>query len=312
MTNCLFHEFDVPIALIFFNRPRFLTRVFGIIQTIKPKQLFLIQDGPRANHPEDHQNIQLCRNIVETIDWACETFYNYADHNLGCGIRPYTGISWVFSHVDSAIILEDDCVPNPSFFPFCKWLLRYYEKNERIGMISGLNHFEKWNCGASYFYAKAGANTGWATWKRVWDKYHFDFSDLEKIDKKLVQAQFPFKRAAESRMAAWKKGRTQILSGKNRSFWDLQLELCKFVNQYLTIIPAVNLISNIGIGKSATHNAIASPFNNLHTYEIVQFTHPDKLVIDKTYDERYYRLTCPSFCKKIVIHLSRNIPNNKA
>jgi hypothetical protein len=38
------------------------------------------------------------------------------------------------------IILEDDCVPSTSFFPYCADLLDRYESDERAMMISGNNH----------------------------------------------------------------------------------------------------------------------------------------------------------------------------
>lgn len=48
-----------------------------------------------------------------------------------------SGISWVFEQVEAAILLEDDCVPAPTFFPFCTELLERYRMDARIGMIAG-------------------------------------------------------------------------------------------------------------------------------------------------------------------------------
>jgi len=101
-------EIDVAVALIFFNRPDTLQKVFEKVKKASPSKLFLIQDGPRDNNESDKKLIEKCRNIVNDIDWECKVFKNYSDKNLGSGLRPYTGITWVFEHVDKAIFLEDD------------------------------------------------------------------------------------------------------------------------------------------------------------------------------------------------------------
>ena len=122
------------VAIIFFNRPNTLKRVFEAVCKAKPKNLFLVQDGSRGE--EDEEKIKKCREIVEKIDWDCNVYKNYSDVNLGCGKRPQTGISWVFEHVERAIILEDDCVPQNSFFHFCDELLEKYADDKRVLMIS--------------------------------------------------------------------------------------------------------------------------------------------------------------------------------
>ena len=294
------YKIDVPVALVFFIRPCLLKKVFAAIRQARPRQLFLIQDGPRSGRADDEENIRACRAIVEDIDWECEVSRNYAEHNLGCGMRPYTGISWVFEHVDWAIILEDDCVPSQSFFTFCCELLDYYENDGRIGMISGLNHFGKCVCEGSYFFAKSGANTGWATWKRVWEQYDYGFSYADGLDKRAIEQQFPSRRAARDRMSAWQKGRDRIHNGDNVSFWDLQLEACKFAYNYTTIIPTKNLVTNIGTGKSSTHNTLKSPFNNLPAYEMQELIHPAGFAQNYAYDRRYYRIVSPPLYKKAV------------
>lgn len=293
-------QLDVPVALVFFNRPQCLEKVFDGVRRAKPRQLFLIQDGPRPGFADDRANIAACRAIVDKVDWECRVLRNYAANNLGCGVRPYTGISWVFEHVDRAIILEDDCVPAASFFSFCSLLLERYRDDERVGMICGLNHFGSWPCGDSYFFAMSGANNGWATWKRVWNQYDFSISPLSNMDKQTVYHRFPFRRAAKARLRAWRSARRRILRGENVSFWDLQLEACKFLHPYLTIIPADNLIQNIGTGNDAAHNRSVSPFNNLPLYEIPRLVHPSSVEANLGYDERYYRYVCPPFYRRVM------------
>lgn len=138
------------VTMIFFNRPDTLEKVFEKVRTAKPPKLFLVQDGARKGNSEDLEKIQKCRQIVDNVDWCCEVYKNYSDVNLGCGVRPQSGITWALSQVDSTIILEDDRVPDMSFFTYCDEMLERYKDDERICYISGLNHFEEWDFGGEH------------------------------------------------------------------------------------------------------------------------------------------------------------------
>lgn len=281
---------ETAVALIFFARPSTLSRVFEVIRVVKPKKLFLIQDGPRNNN--DLEKMLECRAIVENVDWDCDIYKNYSEINLGCGLRPYTGITWVFEHVDKAIILEDDCVPNPSFFNYCDTLLAMYEKDERISYISGLNHFEKWDFGGfSYGFVKNGAIWGWATWKRSWARY--DYS-VELINnpylKRLLEANMINYR---EKIKVWENTNHLLKNKTNLNYWDIQWGFVKHSQNQLVIVPEVNLISNIGVGSESTHakndnkkHKKYSDFNNMPTYSINnELVHPPFVLCDTYYDK---------------------------
>ena len=142
---------NTPVALIIFNRPDTTKKTFDEIAKARPPKLFVIADGPRADHPEDIKKCAAVREIIERVDWKCEVIKNYSDVNLGCGKRPATGISWIFEHVEEAIILEDDCVPHPTFFRFCEELLEKFRYDERVMQISGSN-FQLGHKRTSYSY----------------------------------------------------------------------------------------------------------------------------------------------------------------
>ena len=76
---------------------------------------------------------------VAQVDWDCEVHHNYSETNLGCRQRVSSGISWVFEQVEDAIILEDDCLPHPTFFAFCAEMLECYRHDQRVSSISGNN-----------------------------------------------------------------------------------------------------------------------------------------------------------------------------
>lgn len=164
---------NVPIVLIVFNRPEKALRMFRSIARVKPTRLFVIADGPRRYNEDDIEKCAATRAIFDNIDWDCKLTKNYSKVNLGCGIRISTGITWVFEQVDRAIIIEDDCLPHPTFFRFCEELLEKYESDERIMHIAGRKACAKLpETNYDYYFSHELNCWGWATWARAWK--HFD------------------------------------------------------------------------------------------------------------------------------------------
>ena len=149
--------FNTPVLLIIFNRPLHTQKIFDQIKKIKPKHLFIVGDGPRPHRPDDIQKCAATRKIIEQIDWDCKLRTLFRNENRGCGHGPAEAISWFFEHVEAGIILEDDCLPDISFFPFCELLLKEYKNDSNIFLISGTNPLQKWKENKSvYFEAKFG------------------------------------------------------------------------------------------------------------------------------------------------------------
>ena len=155
------------VALILFNRADTTEQVMRQIAKAKPARLFLIADGPRPDRPDDVARCAAARKAAEgLVDWECELLRRYSDTNLGCGWGPAGGISWVFEHVEEAIILEDDCVPHPDFFRFCTELLERYRYDERVAQVSGnFHHYGRYTGSESYFFSRYSVTSGgFATW----------------------------------------------------------------------------------------------------------------------------------------------------
>ena len=131
---------ETPVVFVIFSRPETTARVFEAIRQAQPAMLLVIADGPRPDRPEDVERCAATRAIIEQVDWDCEVLKNYADENMGCGKRPASGFTWAFEQVEQAIILEDDCLPHPSFFTYCETLLDYYRHDTRIMHINGNNY----------------------------------------------------------------------------------------------------------------------------------------------------------------------------
>ncbi|MBQ8055703.1 MAG: hemolysin activation protein, partial [Paludibacteraceae bacterium] len=173
-------EIDVNVLIIFFVRDEVLKKTFEAVKKARPRRLLLWQDGPREDRADDLEGIERCRKIVEDIDWDCEVYTTYNEKNIGCDPSIYYAYKWAFTKVDKCIFLEDDQVPNQSYFRFCKELLDKYENDTRISHICGYNYTEiAPDCETDYLFAPFGSGA-WATWKRVVDEWEEDYGFLSQ------------------------------------------------------------------------------------------------------------------------------------
>lgn len=273
--------FPVPIALIIFNRPDTTDRVFQAIRQAQPQRLFVIADGPRVGRPGEAEKCAATRAIIDQVDWECEVLTNYSDTNLGCKYRVSSGIDWVFSQVEEAIFLEDDCLPAPSFFPFCQTLLEKYRYDDRVMMISG-NNFQPENrqIDGSYYFSKYIHIWGWATWRRAWQHYDVEMASWQNFrDQGLLKAVCNDPIEVEY----WLKIFNDIADGAVDT-WDQQWVYTCWQQSGMSIMPNVNLISNIGFRDDATHTIGASPWAEMPVGSIHNIRHPTFVLKDQEAD----------------------------
>jgi hypothetical protein len=249
-----------PIAFIIFNRPDTTEKVFEAIRQAKPSILLVIADGARKDKLGEAEKCNATRAIIDGVDWECEVRTNYSDVNLGCGKRVSSGIDWVFQEVEEAIILEDDCLPHPTFFQFCDELLEYYRHDSRIMAISGDNfqNGRKYT-DASYYFSRYMHVWGWATWRRAWKHYDFTMTKWPEIkDGGFLKSVLERKEL----IVYW----TMIFDMMHKSeidTWDHQWAFACWNQNGLNIVPEVNLVSNIGFTADATHTKRDSPLANI-------------------------------------------------
>lgn len=288
------------VAFLVFNRPDTTAQVFAAIRQAAPETLLVVADGPRPGRSGEAEACAQVRTIVEQIDWPCRVLRNYADVNMGCKGRVSSGLDWVFSEVEEAIILEDDCLPDPSFFPFCEKMLDYYRHDERVMMIGGMNYLLDRSGGdASYFFTRYYAIWGWASWRRAWQKYDIAMKEwpLFRKDKQLREYY------ADAYM---RRHLTRVFddsfSGRIDT-WDNQWFYTCLFNNGLSIVPRVNLITNIGVvgaHASAFAGHIHYPSFPLDTATLV---HPAEVCPDVDYERQffgnYFKPTVAGLYKKI-------------
>lgn len=260
------NAFSTPIALIIFNRVDTTRKVIDILRTIKPKFLYVIADGPRVDVPADVELCYLARSVIDEVDWPCQIFKRYLDVNLGCGHSPAQGLDWVFSQVDSCIILEDDCAPDVTFFSFCEEMLIRLRDDDRVMMVSGNNHLMgEYVCSDSYFYSINTQTHGWATWRRAWAKYDFYMNDWPTISSTNWLTNFlGSKKYADIWFKTFENAYREANSNLKCSYWDFQWTFACWRNHALNVIPSCNLVTNLGYGDNATHpTPIDHPLANL-------------------------------------------------
>jgi hypothetical protein len=252
-------ERSVPVAFLIFNRPQTTQRVFEAIRHARPRRLLVVADGPRANRPGEAARCAQTRAILEKIDWDCDVEKDLSDVNLGCRRRIASGLDWVFSRCEEAIILEDDCLPDPSFFPFCAEMLMRYRDDHRVMAVAGVNFGFGRDRDASYYFSRYIHIWGWASWRRAWKHYDVDMKSWPIIrDGQWLRTMFPDERSFQT----WQRVLQDTFDGRIGT-WDYQLTYAAFMQRMLGIVPTRNLISNIGFGADATHTAGYVPFAEL-------------------------------------------------
>ena len=259
---------STAVVLIIFNRPNTTKKVFEMIRQFKPSQLLVIADGPRPHFPTDVEKCLATRKILEQVDWNCQVLKNYSDKNLGTKRRISSGLNWVFDQVEEAIILEDDCLPHPSFFPFCEELLDKYRHDQRIMTISGNNfQFGRRRTEYSYYFSRYALIWGWATWRRAWQDNDIDMKHWVSVrDGNWLRDILDDSRAVRY----WSRIFQNCYDGKINS-WAFTWTFTSWIQHALSILPNVNLVSNIGFSADACNTRdIYSPFANYHT-EAMEF-----------------------------------------
>ncbi len=283
--------FKIPIAFCIFNRPDPTRRVFEAIAHRKPSRLLLIADGARDDRESDDELVQRTREIVSQIDWPCEVTHNYSDVNLGCRKRMVSGISWAFEQCEELIILEDDCLPDDSFFDYCQTLLARYRDNPEVMMISGDNFQPAARTNCSYYFSRYTHIWGWASWRRAWHHY-----DVEMTAWPAVRATNKLANdfADPNEYRFWQEIFDQQHAGLIDT-WDFAWEFACMNRKGLTILPETNLVSNLGFGIDATHTIDAlSLLSNLPVRRIYDLIHPAQIRRNDAADHwTFENIFCP-------------------
>jgi hypothetical protein len=278
-------NFNTPVLLLGFNRPDLTSQIFEAIRLAQPPRLYFAVDGARSNQPREKEKvIEVIKYVTTNVDWKCELKTLIRDKNLGCKHAVKGGIDWFFENEPMGIILEDDCLPTPSFFWFCENLLELYREDARIGQICGFNPLVNFDFeGASYGFSKYGPIWGWASWRRAWKEYDVNMSSWPEILENDKLKNFVSSRKEER----WRKTIFQKVFSGEIDTWDYQWSFAKLINKQLSVIPRTNLIENIGFGADATHTKGAISNNLTQVSEILDIKYAPKVVENMKFNQKY-------------------------
>jgi hypothetical protein len=282
-------EFNTPILLIVFNRPEKTLAAINNIRNLHPRYLYVAGDGPREGNIKDQINCSLVKEIIESnIDWPCKVITNFNATNLGCGLNVSKSITWFFDNVKMGIILEDDCLPELSFFRFCEEMLNKYELTEKIMCISGNNFNNETIVSNEYYFSKYMHCWGWASWRQSWKKYDFSLSEYHND---IQNRSFINTLGNAKEQKFWLKTFKKIILNEIDT-WDYQWQYSIFKNEGLVIIPGVNLVKNIGFDNDATHTKNKEGKGSELNSSFLSFPliHPINIVRNETFDFKTYKL----------------------
>jgi hypothetical protein len=285
------YQIRTPVALMVFNRPNVTARVFERIAAAQPPRLLIVADGARGHVAGEADKVSEVRRIVQRIDWPCELSVNFADGNLGCRNRISSGLDWVFAQEESAIILEDDCLPAPSFFRYCDELLEKYRDEPRVMTVCGSNWLRETPSEHSYVFTRHMSIWGWATWRRAWRTYDVDLRSWPQKKLEHPFAQLLSRKEARALTRTLDNLADADPAKRTLNTWDFQWFYNCYVHGGLAITPAANMISNIGFGAEATHtSALVSKLANLPARDVeFPLKHPPTLEVSRDFEQDYYR-----------------------
>lgn len=279
------HDLKTAVLFLIFNRMDTTKRVFEEIRKARPPKLYIACDGARKRKVNEVNEVESIRNyVLSHIDWDCEVKTLFRETNLGCKRAVSEAITWFFESEIKGIILEDDCLPNQSFFRFCQEMLDYYEDDLRVWHVSG-NNFQwgKQRGNTDYYFSNYTHIWGWATWATRWQEYDLNISTFKDFEKhQVIKNIFDNKQEQHFWSDIFKIVKTDKISA-----WDYQWSYCAFINNGLSILPNTNLVKNIGFGSEASHTHDEnSKFANIETSEIAfPIVHPQFMVADKVADK---------------------------
>jgi hypothetical protein len=279
--------------------------------------LFVVADGPRVDHPTDAENCKNARSVLDKVDWKCEVVKNYSEVNLGSYKRNSSGLNWLFDNVEEAIILEDDCIPDLTFFTFCNELLDRYRQDTRIGAICGNNFLPNTPYGRySYFFSTYPLLWGWAGWRRTWQLIDPIMKNWPEFRVKGLTNIFPDRRLRKY----WDYIFQSINVGRLKPAWDYHFMLTCFMQNMLSVVPNVNLVMNIGFDEQGTHcvNKLW-PCANIQKHAMkFPLAHPSYIVPDRDADKgiHFNRFNVPLYKQyplRVINKIDRifGISNNK-
>lgn len=307
-------RFNIPIVLFIFRRKK-AVEIVKRISKVKPKKIYIIADGGR--NKKEEEEVQECRKLVEeAINWDCELIKNYSEMNRGVYSNIGLGAKWVFDREESAIFLEDDNLPEVTFFKFCEELLEKYKTDTRVLWICGTNYLGKYNSSeeCSYVFTKHMFPCGWASWSDKFNKFYDGNLELCQKEEVLsrIKNEYYNKKVYKQYRNSWLSEYQKIKSGKKPSSWDYQMDFSIKANGLYGICTCRNQIKNIGVdeysihGGSSFENIMTKRFCGMESYPIeFPLKHPTTILPDENFEKKIADIILYPLKTRVIIRMSK-------
>lgn len=309
----MMNQFDIPVVLFIFKRDKAVDIVKRIAQ-VQPKKLYILADEGR--NEEEKKLAHECRQKVEeAITWSCEVVKDYAEENRGVYQNIGQGAIRVLRQEKWAIFLEDDNLPEVSFFPFCKEMLERYENDSRVLWICGTNYLGNYapQNGDSYVFTRHMLPCGWASWSNKFERFYD--GDLALCEDKTVMervgSNYCNKKVYTQYKRSWMGERYRIADGKRPISWDYQMDFTIKAHNLFGICPCKNQIRNIGVDEFSTHGGksfaqvMTQRFCGMNSYPLdFPLQHPTALLPDPVFEKKIGKIILYPFKIRSIQNLS--------
>jgi hypothetical protein len=205
----------------------------------------------------------------------------------------YQAVQWFFDNEPEGIILFDDVMPHPDFFPYCEELLTRYRDQKEV-MHIGANYFKKKEerkfmrrqkkakkSEPSYYFSAYANLWGFATWKDRWKNFTNKMTELEGINFNKLLNNYMDKTAERF---FW-LNRYNILRKHGLQNFDNQYNFHLWYKKGLAITPHVNLVTNTGLKEQ--HRRVRRLQRK--TFPIMPLVHPTVIQQDKKADSYIFK-----------------------
>ena len=309
-------SFNIPVAIFILKRDK-AVHVINRIKQVKPQKLYILADQGR--NEQEKLLAEECRRKVEAaIDWDCEVIKNYAKENRGVYENIGEGAKWVLRQEKWAIFLEDDNVPEVSFFQFCKEMLERYENDTRVLWVCGTNYIGDYKpeSNDSYVFTRHMLPCGWASWSHKFERFYDGKLELcnDPVTMERVKDVYVNKSVYNHYKKCWLSEYARIKRGEKPISWDYQMDFSIKAHNLFGICPCKNQIQNIGVDEHSEHggkslsSVMTRRFCGMSSYPIdFPLKHPSTLLVDPVFEKKIGKIILPPLAGRIKAVIYRTL-----
>ncbi|MCQ2286851.1 MAG: hypothetical protein MJZ76_08265 [Bacteroidales bacterium] len=272
--------FDIPILLIIYNRVEATHDLFQMLTKLQPKQLFVAANGALPEASCDYARCLETRNVIMP-NWPCDLQMLTMDEHLSQAQMTFRSVDWFFKNVKEGIVLFDETLPHPDFFPYCAQLLEKYRDVKKVVHIGGNNFQKKRHIKSSYYFSAYATNWGFATWSDRWEGFTLDHSNDTDDFEDLLGRYFEKNKVKKY----WKRW-YNVLRKKNLELFDYQYNFHLWRHEGLCISPSVNLVANVDFKRNKKRRVRKLLGNSS---PILPLVHPTEMTRNAKADRRSFR-----------------------